>query len=94
MVKTLFQGSWKTTAVGIAEALVLWVIEELRNGVSVPQDAAGWLLWISGALRLISGLVQKDFNKTNAIVATPTTQTLPMTHTADQALVVANSHAR
>lgn len=92
MFEKLFQGSWKTTAVGIAEALVLWVIEELRNGASVPQDAAGWLLWISGALRLISGLVQKDFNKTNAIVATPVTQTLPITVPADQALVVAKTN--
>lgn len=75
----LFSGSWKTTAVGIAEGLVLWVIEELRNGVSLPSDTVGWLLWVSGGLRVVSGLVQKDFNKTNAIEARSQPQNAPST---------------
>lgn len=78
MLDKILSGSWKTTALGVAEGLVLWVIEELRNGVSLPHDTVGWLLWVSGGLRVVSGLVQKDFNKTNAIVATTTPQTIPI----------------
>lgn len=78
MWQKLFSGSWKTTVLGVAEGLVPWVIEELRNGASLPTDTVGWMLWISGGLRIASGLVQKDFNKTNAIVATTTPQTIPI----------------
>lgn len=72
-------GSWKTTAAGIAEAIVLVAIEEVRNGGTLPDDLPGWLLWISGFLRALSGYLQKDFNKTNATVASTQPQTIPLT---------------
>ncbi len=84
MFDKLLSGSWKTTAVGVAEGLVLWVIEELRNGAAVPSDTVGWLLWFSGGLRIVSGLVQKDFNKTNAVHVTETPKTLPLIATPQE----------
>ena len=78
MLSNLLTGSWKTTVVGIAEAVLAFVFEEMRNGGGFPQDAAGWLIWGGGILRALAGFVQKDHNKTNAPVPVETPNTIPM----------------
>lgn len=87
MFDKLTAGSWKTTLVGILEAVAIWALEEVRNGGGLPNDSAGWILWVSGALRAAAGFVQKDFNKSNAALATTEVKTLPIIPPAEPVVV-------
>lgn len=93
MFEKFFQGSWKTSLSAVALAVC--------GGTGIADEISPFLpekvrlsMHAFCLLSVVFGLISaKDFNKTNAIVATPVTQTLPITVPADQALVVAKTHA-
>lgn len=94
MFEKFFRGSWKTSLSAFALAVC--------GGTGIADEISPFLpekvrlsMHAFCLLSVVFGLISaKDFNKTNAMVATVETQTLPMKTPQEPALVVARQTTR
>jgi hypothetical protein len=68
-------GSWKTTAIAFVAAVLNYFAQ---LGPNLPETGHDWLITGLSAAMFAWGLVQKDFNKSNAPAPTGTPSTVPI----------------